>query len=54
MPEFTRYTTIYAPVLFFLSGIFIVMFLNQFIGKKSTGKKAKDSSAQQGNGKGKK
>jgi hypothetical protein len=39
MPEFMKYTTIFAPVLYYLSGIFIVMFLNKFIGKKSTGKK---------------
>ncbi|NTU98101.1 MAG: hypothetical protein HGA62_09865 [Chlorobiaceae bacterium] len=43
MPEFTKYTTIYAPVLFFISGIFIVMFLNKFIGKKSAVKNKEES-----------
>jgi hypothetical protein len=45
MPEFMKYTTIFAPVLFFLSGIFIVMFLNKFIGKQSSGKKNEDKPA---------
>jgi hypothetical protein len=39
MQEFAKYTTIYAPVIFFVSGIFIVMILNKFIGKQSAGKK---------------
>jgi hypothetical protein len=38
MPEFAKYTTIYAPVIFFVSGIFIVMLLNKFIGKSSSKK----------------
>jgi hypothetical protein len=41
MPEFTHYTTLFAPVLFFFSGVVIVVFLNKFIGKSSSNKKAK-------------
>jgi hypothetical protein len=39
MPEIARYTTIFAPVIFFVSGVFIVMILNKFIGKHSSNKK---------------
>ncbi len=35
MQEFAQYTTLFAPVLFFFSGIAIVMVLNKFIGKSS-------------------
>ncbi len=31
-----EYTTIIAPAVFFVSGIFIVMLLNKFIGKHKT------------------
>jgi hypothetical protein len=41
MPPFTEYTTLYAPVLFFVSGIFIVMLLSKFIGKQNPPKKTK-------------
>jgi len=36
-----QYTTLFAPVLFFFSGIAIVILLNKFIGKKSSGKQIK-------------
>lgn len=36
MQEFAQYTTLFAPVLFFFSGIAIVMVLNKFIGKGSS------------------
>jgi hypothetical protein len=39
MPEISQYTTLFAPVLFFLSGIAIVILLNKFIGKQSANKK---------------
>jgi hypothetical protein len=41
MPEFAQYTTLFAPVLFFFSGIALVMILNKFIGNSSSNKKAK-------------
>ncbi len=40
MQESFNYTTIFAPVAFFISGIFIVLLLNKFIGKNSGQKKA--------------
>lgn len=40
MQESFNYTTIVAPVAFFISGIFIVLLLNKFIGKNSGQKKA--------------
>ncbi|GEM_PF-264246 len=40
MQETFNYTTIVAPVVFFISGIFIVLVLNKFIGKNSGEKKA--------------
>lgn len=40
MQESFNYTTIVAPVVFFISGIFIVLLLNKFIGKNSGQKKA--------------
>ena len=40
MPKIAQYTTLFAPVLFFCSGIAIVILLNKFIGKKSSKKKA--------------
>jgi len=39
MPDIARYTTLFAPLLFLVSGIFIVMLLSKFIGKQSTLKK---------------
>jgi hypothetical protein len=33
MQETVNYTTIFAPVAFYLSGIVIVLLLNYFIGK---------------------
>ncbi|EAT59649.1 MULTISPECIES: hypothetical protein [Chlorobium] len=41
MEETVKYTTLYAPVLFFVSGVFIVMLLNKFIGKQQSDKKTK-------------
>jgi hypothetical protein len=41
MQEFAQYTTLFAPVLFFFSGIALVMILNKFIGNSSSNKKAK-------------
>ncbi len=40
MPKIAQYTTLFAPVLFFCSGIAIVILLNKFIGKNSSKKKA--------------
>jgi len=40
MSEILKYTTFFAPVLFFLGGVTIVILLNKFIGKHSTGKKS--------------
>jgi len=40
MQETFNYTTIVAPVVFFISGIFIVLILNKFIGKNPGEKKA--------------
>jgi len=34
MEFIAKYTTIIAPVVFFVSGILIVMLLNKFIGKQ--------------------
>lgn len=34
MEFITEYTTIIAPAVFFVGGIFIVMLLNKFIGKQ--------------------
>ena len=34
MQQIDQYTTLFAPVLFFFSGIAIVILLNKFIGKK--------------------
>ncbi len=39
MPELLKYTSIFAPVVFFVGGVFIVMLLNKFIGKKSSNTK---------------
>lgn len=39
MQESFNYTTIVAPVAFFISGIFFVLLLNKFIGKNSGPKK---------------
>ncbi len=39
MQQITQYTTLFAPVLFFCSGIAIVILLNKFIGKNSSKKK---------------
>jgi len=36
MPDLLKYTSIFAPVVFFVGGVFIVMLLNQFIGKKKS------------------
>jgi hypothetical protein len=36
-----EYTTLFAPVLFFVSGVFIVMLINKFIGKQPENKKSK-------------
>jgi len=36
MEFIATYTTIIAPVVFFITGIFIVMLLNRFIGKQKT------------------
>ncbi len=36
MEFITKYTTIIAPAVFFVSSIFIVMLLNKFIGKQKT------------------
>ncbi len=33
MQGIARYTTLFAPVIFFFGGIFIVILLNKFIGK---------------------
>lgn len=41
MTESVNYTTLFAPVLFFMSGIAIVILLNKFIGNQSSNKKAK-------------
>jgi hypothetical protein len=41
MSEFSHYTSLFAPVLFFFSGIAIVILLNKFIGKRPSEKKAK-------------
>ena len=41
MQEFTQYTSLFAPVLYFFSGIAIVILLNKFIGKNSAGKETK-------------
>ncbi len=41
MQHITLYTSIYAPVLYFFSGITIVILLNKFIGKHSSNKTAK-------------
>ncbi len=41
MEFITKYTTIIAPAVFFVSGIFIVMLLNKFIGKHKTEAKKK-------------
>ena len=41
MEELSRYTSLFAPVLFFFSGITIVILLNKFIGKHSANKNAK-------------
>ena len=41
MQQVTLYTSIYAPVLFFFSGITIVILLNKFIGKHSSNKSTK-------------
>lgn len=38
--ETLKYTTLFAPVLFFLGGVFIVIMLNKFIGKGSPQKKS--------------
>jgi hypothetical protein len=40
MPEIIKYTTVFAPVVFFMGGIFIVILLNKFIGKQSSNKKS--------------
>lgn len=40
MQESFNYTTIVAPVAFFISGIFLVLLLNRFIGKNSGQKNA--------------
>lgn len=39
MEDAVRYTTLFAPVIFFVSGVFIVMALNKFIGKPAANKK---------------
>ena len=39
MQQIAQYTTLFAPVLFFCTGIAIVMLLNKFIGKNSASKK---------------
>ena len=36
MEFFTTYTTIFAPVAYFIGGILIVMLLNKFIGKQKS------------------
>ncbi len=36
MEFIAEYTTIIAPAIFFVGGIFIVMLLNKFIGKQKT------------------
>ena len=41
MQEFSHYTALFAPVLFFFGGIAIVISLNKFIGKHPANKKAK-------------
>ncbi len=41
MSASVNYTTLFAPVLFFISGIIIVMLLNKFIGKKPSDKQTK-------------
>jgi len=38
MAEIAHYTTLFAPLLFFVSGVFIVMLLSKFIGKQSSKK----------------
>ena len=38
MPEILKYTTVFAPVVFFVGGVVIVMLLNKFIGKNSNKK----------------
>ena len=38
MPESVNYTTLFAPVLFFLGGVAIVMLINKFIGKQPSKK----------------
>ncbi len=38
MQDFTQYTALFAPVLFFCAGIAIVILLNKFIGKNSSKK----------------
>ena len=39
MEFFTTYTTIFAPVLYFIGGIVVVMLLNKFIGKRKNREK---------------
>jgi hypothetical protein len=39
MSDSFNYTTLLAPVVFFVSGVFIVMLLNKFIGKQPSNKK---------------
>ena len=39
MSELFKYTTVFAPVVFFVGGVVIVMLLNKFIGKHSSQKK---------------
>ncbi len=39
MPEIAKYTSLFAPVIYFFAGITIVMILNKFIGKNSASKK---------------
>jgi len=41
MSEIAHYTTLFAPLLFFVSGVIIVMLLSKFIGKHSSNKKTK-------------
>ena len=40
MSEILKYTTVFAPVVFFVGGVVIVMLLNKFIGKHSSQKKS--------------
>lgn len=41
MPDIAKYTSLFAPVIYFFVGITIVMVLNKFIGKQSASEKQK-------------